>query len=117
MVLNFDVHLHLLGPFLKMLDGVDELLHLARGTLSDESSAHHAGHMHLAPVFHREDQTQRARRMSRNENRGHTLIAQGDGYALEGIHVTLRQSHWRGRIAACRRWARDVYEIPIGRGH
>src|SRR5207302_2055540 len=84
MVLNFDVHLHLLGPLLEVLDGVNELLDLAGRSLSDEASAHHTNHVHLAAVFHREDQAEGAGRMSGNENRSHALVAEGDGHAFEG---------------------------------
>src|SRR5260370_34701589 len=117
MVLNFDVDLHPFGPLLEVLDGVDELLHLAGGTLSDESSSDHADDVRLTPVFHREDQAQGAGRMSGNENRSDALVAESDGHALEGVHITLGQRHRRGGIPTRGRWARNIYEIPIGCGH
>ena len=117
MVLDFDVDLHSLGPFLEVLDGIDELLHLAGRTLSDESSSNHAGYVRLAPVFDLEDQAERAGRMAGNENGSYARVAESDGHAFEGIHVTLGQRHWRGGISTRRRRARNVYEIPVGRGH
>src|SRR5260370_20304586 len=117
MVLNFDVDLHPFGPLLEVLDGVDELLHVAGGALSDESSSDHADDVRLTSVFHREDQAQGAGRMSGNENRSDALVAESDGHALEGVHITLGQRHGRGGISARGRGPSNNYEIPIGSGH
>src|SRR5260370_37477436 len=76
MVLNFDVDLHPFGPLLEVLDGVDELLNLAGGALSDESSSDHADDVRLTSVFHREDQAQGTGRMPGNENRSDALVAE-----------------------------------------
>ncbi len=57
MVLNFDIHLHLFGPLFEVLQRVNKLRHLARRPLSDKASANHTGHVQLAAVLHREDQT------------------------------------------------------------
>src|SRR5207245_5302534 len=73
--------------------------------------------MRLAAVLHREDQAQGAGRMSGNENGSYALVAKSDGHALEGNHVSFRQRYRQSCISARRRWARNVYEIPIGRGH
>src|SRR5580692_5691011 len=78
MILNFYVDFHPFGPFLEVLDGVDELLHLAGVTLSDESSTYHAGDVRLAVILHRDDEAERAGCVSGNENRRHALIAKGD---------------------------------------
>src|SRR4029077_18998442 len=117
MILNLDVDFHPPGPFFKVLDGVDELLHLTGATLSDESSADHSGDVRLAVILHRNDQAERAGRMSGNEDGSYALVAKSDGHALEGVHVFFRELYRRRGISSRSGRARNVYEVPIGRSH
>src|SRR5215467_10514522 len=57
-VLQFNVDLHLLGPLLEVIEGMQEDPHLVRRSLREHSSSDDSGHVAFSAIFYRKDESE-----------------------------------------------------------
>src|SRR5437867_5337501 len=113
MVLQFNVDLHLPGPLLEVLEGMQEDPHLVRRSLREHSTSDDSDHVALAAIFYGEDESEGSRRVPGDENRGYLPVAEKNRLSVGDEHIDARGNGLRplgGRRS-------KLHEVPIGGGH